>query len=96
MTRAPCALCAVGADAAAVCEAGAAHIADLASCSLDEACMVVDVAASLAPSAAPAAAPPQSPPAAVMQAVRMPGGMRRAEWAVRRSSDYDDAETASV
>ena len=95
MTRAPCALCAVGADAAAVCEAGAAHIADLASCSLDEACMVVDVAASLAPSAPPAAAPLRSPPAAAPQAGAR--GMRRAEWAVvRRSSDYYGTETTCL
>ena len=51
----------LGLDAAAVCAAGAAHVCDLTSCSLDEARTIVMVAASL-PTAPPAAPPPAAPP----------------------------------
>ena len=57
----------MGADAAAVCEAGAAHIADLASCSLDEARNVVTVASQLSandarPRRLPTSPAPSGPP----------------------------------
>ena len=65
----------LGLDAAAVCAAGAAHVCDLTSCSLEEARTIVMLAASL-PAAPPAAPPPAAPPPAAPPSTAAPEELR--------------------
>ena len=82
----------LGLDAAAVCAAGAAHVCDLTSCSLDEARTIVMVAASL-----PTAPPPPRKSCASTRAMARPTRCHLS-WrsTVTRSSGIVQSHKASV